>query len=201
MSIASPYSDDTVCVHQFAILRHGECAICGKRLSERVKAFKGRLLDGTCVIACENCKDNLSLPLGEFVFFRQESDIPNADTKLWRYQDFTKFVSLLDSRKLYFRRADAFDDPFEGARGFNFQKNTIYADKIKYLRITVRTRLQDAGISNPTDDEIEAELNKEIEALIKKQEDKRKDFYVSCWHENERESEDRRHREHFLSES
>jgi len=28
---------------------------------------------------------------------------------------FTKFVSLIDSRRLYFTRADKFDDPFEGS--------------------------------------------------------------------------------------
>lgn len=29
--------------------------------------------------------------------------------------DFTKFVSLIDSRRLYFTRVDKFDDPFEGS--------------------------------------------------------------------------------------
>jgi hypothetical protein len=39
----------------------------------------------------------------------------NEDILVWRYMDFTKFVSLLDSRRLYFTRADKFDDPFEGS--------------------------------------------------------------------------------------
>ncbi len=39
----------------------------------------------------------------------------NEDVKVWRYMDFTKFVSLLDSQRLYFTRADKFDDPFEGS--------------------------------------------------------------------------------------
>jgi len=39
----------------------------------------------------------------------------NEHVKVWRYMDFTKFVSLLDSRRLYFTRADKFDDPFEGS--------------------------------------------------------------------------------------
>lgn len=34
---------------------------------------------------------------------------------IWRYLDLAKFVSLLDSRSLYFCRADQFDDPWEGA--------------------------------------------------------------------------------------
>ena len=39
----------------------------------------------------------------------------NEDVKVWRYMDFTKFVSLLDSQRLYFTRTDKFDDPFEGS--------------------------------------------------------------------------------------
>jgi hypothetical protein len=44
--------------------------------------------------------------------FVQPED-PNI--KVWRYMDFTKLVSLIDSRRLYFTRADRFDDPFEGS--------------------------------------------------------------------------------------
>ena len=39
---------------------------------------------------------------------------PPQDAILWRYMDFTKFVSLLDSSSLFFSRADLLGDPFEG---------------------------------------------------------------------------------------
>lgn len=39
----------------------------------------------------------------------------NEEIKVWRYMDFTKLVSLLDSRRLYFTRTDKFEDPFEGS--------------------------------------------------------------------------------------
>ena len=39
---------------------------------------------------------------------------PPDDAVLWRYMDFTKFVSLLDKRALFFVRADKLGDPFEG---------------------------------------------------------------------------------------
>ncbi|MFA5922238.1 MAG: hypothetical protein WC856_13260 [Methylococcaceae bacterium] len=39
----------------------------------------------------------------------------NEIIKVWRYMDFTKFVSFIESRRLYFTRADKFDDPFEGS--------------------------------------------------------------------------------------
>jgi len=39
----------------------------------------------------------------------------NGEIKVWQYMDFTKLVSLLDSRRLYFTRADELEDPFEGS--------------------------------------------------------------------------------------
>lgn len=38
-----------------------------------------------------------------------------ARAKLWRFMDFTKYVSMLDHGALFFTRADRFADPFEGA--------------------------------------------------------------------------------------
>ena len=37
------------------------------------------------------------------------------DIPLWKYLDFTKFVSLLNSASLYFARADQLLDPYEGS--------------------------------------------------------------------------------------
>jgi hypothetical protein len=45
------------------------------------------------------------------VFEKPESE----KTKIWRYIDFTKFVSLLDRSALFFTRADRLGDPFEGS--------------------------------------------------------------------------------------
>jgi len=38
---------------------------------------------------------------------------PSDDTVLWRYVDFARFVQLLESRQLWFSRADQFEDPLE----------------------------------------------------------------------------------------
>ena len=40
---------------------------------------------------------------------------PPSGATLWRYLDFTKFVSLLDRSGLFFVRADKLGDPFEGS--------------------------------------------------------------------------------------
>ena len=39
----------------------------------------------------------------------------NSEIKVWRYMDFTKMISLIDTRRLFFTRADMFNDPFEGS--------------------------------------------------------------------------------------
>jgi hypothetical protein len=39
---------------------------------------------------------------------------PKDNTKIWRYMDFTKFVSLLDREALFFVRSDKLLDPYEG---------------------------------------------------------------------------------------
>jgi hypothetical protein len=39
----------------------------------------------------------------------------NLDATIWRYLDFTKLVSLLDTGRLFFAATSSFDDPFEGS--------------------------------------------------------------------------------------
>ncbi len=41
----------------------------------------------------------------------------NANAKIWRYMDFGKYVSLLETQLLYFVRVDRLDDHFEGTYG------------------------------------------------------------------------------------
>jgi hypothetical protein len=51
---------------------------------------------------------------------------PEGNVKLWRYMDFTKLLSVLENKSLFFTRADKFEDPFEGS----YPKANIEARKI-----------------------------------------------------------------------
>ena len=60
---------------------------------------------------------------------------------MWRYLDFTKFVSLLDRSALFFARTHTLDDPFEGsvttvneALSPRFYPNDRNRENIKYFR-------------------------------------------------------------------
>jgi len=98
------------------------------------------------------------------------SFIPPEDTtiKIWRYMDFTKFVAFLDSKSLWFTRADKFGDPFEGS----YPKMNISAiDEIQ----------------NISDEERPIVFN-----LIKDSSEVRRNWIhhvaINCWHMSEHES-------------
>lgn len=93
----------------------------------------------------------------------------HEDVKVWRYMDFTKFASLINSQRLYFTRPDMFDDPFEGslakrnAQRLDAVASTAPAAKVRLLTETVRRS---------------REIWKEARRYVA----------VNCWHMNDFES-------------
>lgn len=97
----------------------------------------------------------------------------NENAKIWRYMDFTKFVSLLDSSSLFFTRADKLGDPFEGS----YTKENLRLRKIAFKHA-------------PKD--MPEEVKK---AIVKALKPRRVLFrlitkltFINSWHENEYES-------------
>ena len=95
---------------------------------------------------------------------RQFHGPPPADAILWRYMDFTKFVSLLEKRALFFARADQLGDPFEGA---------IPINNIKSRYTSLKPKLSAKEIL------MYEHLRIELRRLT----------LISCWHESNHESE------------
>ena len=93
----------------------------------------------------------------------------NKSIKIWRYMDFTKFVSILDNGGLFFTRIDKFDDLFEGS----FSKGN------KRWRDIINSRFEDYRRQNNLD--ISGNAGEIVRNL-------RKWVYVSCWHQNDQES-------------
>ncbi len=85
---------------------------------------------------------------------------------VWKYMDFTKFVSLISSGKLFYCRADKFRDPYEGTYPIKNRE----ADDLMFAGIHPEHR---AGIAN--------QLYEHIKWT-------RQWTYISCWHINEFES-------------
>jgi hypothetical protein len=86
---------------------------------------------------------------------------------LWRYMDFTKFVSMLEGRSLFFARTDLMGDPFEGSL------TRAEAE----ARREFEERLRQAGEPMVLHGTVGPKVRAEIRNGI-----------VSCWHMNEVES-------------
>jgi hypothetical protein len=89
---------------------------------------------------------------------------PNENRTIWRYLDFTKFVSLLETQQLYFPRADQFDDPYEG---------TWSSEGVRWLR----NPQQNDGFPPHAS-----------EKLISFTDQMRREMFISCWTASEHES-------------
>jgi hypothetical protein len=89
---------------------------------------------------------------------------PPGNCTIWRYIDFTKFVSLLETQKLFFARADQFEDPYEG---------TWSSAGVRLLRDPAQNG------------DLPAQA---VEQLITYPKYLQKTMFISCWHASEHES-------------
>lgn len=99
---------------------------------------------------------------------------PDSTTKIWRYFDVTKFVSLLERRALFFSRGDQFRDPFEGS----WTKPDI---KLREQKKVTDLRTVNPGI---TDEEVAKALKQD--SLFYK--NIKRNSFINSWHFNETES-------------
>jgi len=101
------------------------------------------------------------VPAGQHPIFPQPGSL---DAKIWRYMGFTKFISMLEHKALYFCRDDRLGDPFEGSvPRANWEER--------------KSMLEEKG---------QKPFFHELAAKVRKSE--RKLRFVSCWHMNEQES-------------
>jgi hypothetical protein len=98
-------------------------------------------------------------------FFQPEND----DIRVWRYMSFTKLISLLESRCLYFSRADKLGDPFEGS----------------WPKINVAARFDISDDIPEKSRPAFLEAMKNVGQIFKAI---RQAIFLSCWHMNEYES-------------
>ena len=85
---------------------------------------------------------------------------------LWRYMDFTKFVSMLETCSIFFPRVDLLGDPFEGSLTRVEAKRRADFEQVASRRPAARVTPDGA-----------AKIRGEIQNSI-----------VSCWHMNAVES-------------
>ena len=88
----------------------------------------------------------------------------NENAKIWRFMDFTKFVSLLEKKALFFCNSEKIGDPFEGS----FSKKSI--EKMK---------------NHPFFKNVNSQF---FEQLSQTRRLMKKFHFLNCWHINDYES-------------
>lgn len=106
--------------------------------------------------AREEGLEKANYPEGRAEYYPPE----NINQPIWRYLDFTKFISMLDTKSIFFPTASSFSDKFEGA----------YSQGNREIRELLAKSKHSPGIT-PED---MAKLKEEVG--------------ISCWHANEYES-------------
>jgi hypothetical protein len=94
----------------------------------------------------------------------------NLDGKVWRYIDFTKYVSMLSTSSLFFVRADMLDDKFEG----KLTKQSLIDRRERYLEMLPKDAM---GLPLALEEMVSA-LDKQI----------RQSVGICCWHLSDFES-------------
>jgi hypothetical protein len=118
----------------------------------------------------------------------REYEVPPHAATLCRYMDFAKFVAMLKDQGLYFSRVDQLGDPFELAKGLKDRKPAWDEYNLNFYRRLLQN--PPAGFeSHYTDEQIEEAAHRLLNESYRAGEHQLLETCVSCWHENEGESE------------
>lgn len=103
---------------------------------------------------------------------------PEGNCKIVRYLDLIKFVSLIQTGKIYFARLDSFEDKYEGSiPEFSFK------DFRSWYENFTKTKLLDI---------IEGDVDEHVEKVVEEQKEATENFKklicVSCWNKFDSES-------------
>jgi hypothetical protein len=106
---------------------------------------------------------------------------PTPDATIWRYMNFTKFMSLLEEQALYLSRADHLGDSFESSFP---RANFDDLDKFQY---------HVPDVDKDTDPDLYEARRREIAEnnnrfFVEMSQEFGRSVFVNCWHEREHES-------------
>jgi hypothetical protein len=178
----------TIELRRLAYENHDNCVTCGYQFKTGDTSHLGYDKNGDVLYTCDKCSGNIIETGIRQYFTPRPYSLPALDSKLWRYMDFTKYVSMLSTNGLYFTRSDCFEDIFEGAKGLKKNKTKWDNYYLEFFRQAIKNppKGYDCQLS---DDEIVQQATKLLSDLETGGQANKKSVFVSCWHENEFESE------------
>lgn len=167
---------------------HDKCMLCGHTFLPVQTSILAKGQDGAYLTICDACKEKVEVlrSIGNNNHWPFES--PEPKTKLWRFMDLAKFVSLLSTRKLYFTRLSDFSDVYEGAVCSVKGKDNYEQQDHFIRRIVTAANLKGLGM-NLTEEEVEKKTEESRKNAEKNRRLMRDSTYVNCWSMNEVESE------------
>lgn len=166
----------------------GFCSNCKRKIIDDETIYVGYDAEGKHAAVCEDCKSIVKSLMLKRVHKDKEYKIPDPSTRLWKFMDLSKFLSLIQKSELYFRRADCFEDPYEGAKGIR-KKETEWDNAYKkFLVEAVKSTKQFTG-KEVSDEEAHNQSLKLLNKLKEGSKKIRTKSFVCCWHANEYESE------------
>ncbi|HEN3247622.1 TPA: hypothetical protein U5D40_000061 [Yersinia enterocolitica] len=167
---------------------HDYCMICNYEFKHLDTTHLGYGENNEPLYCCDNCANKIKEIAVRYSYSKRPFIIPPDNSCLWRYMDFTKYVSILSNKCLYFASADSFQDVFEGAKGLRNRKGEWDSYYLDFFRGAIKSAPNGHGL-NKSQSDIDEEAKRllfECETIGIKD---RKVSYISCWHENNHESE------------
>jgi hypothetical protein len=167
---------------------HEACSACGKFFREADAAHSGYRPDGAPVYVGDCCSFLIGETAARYRWSARPYEVPGSSASLWRYMDLAKFICLLRDKSLYFSRLDHLGDPWEGAKGERNNKQTWDDHYFRFFQDAIRNPPK-GYVCERTDEEINAEASRLLHEMELGGAYEQKTIYVSCWHENDAESE------------
>lgn len=164
------------------------CTNCGRRFRNGMCAHLGYDTERNPVVLCDDCAYLLSETVVRYHLTEPEYEKVSPESKLWRYMDLSKFLSMIGKKALHFASAESFEDIFEGAKGTLERKEKWDAFYLDFFREAIQTA---PGMKpeDLTDEYIEENTTRLLSELNANGNVQRKHTFISCWHCNELESE------------
>jgi hypothetical protein len=167
---------------------HDACSLCGRHFNDGETSHSGYDAESRPLYVGNCCASRIQETAARYRWTKHPYEVPSDDSSLWRYMDLAKFVSLLRDRSINFARADVLGDSWEGAKGARINKTIWDAHYLSFLQEMIRNPPEGYQCEK-SDEEVAAEANRLLEQLAVTGSLDLRRTYVSCWHENEIESE------------
>jgi len=145
-------------------------------------------MDRTPAVLCDDCAHLLSETVSRYYWVKPEYREFLPTTKLWRYMDLSKFISMIGKKKLHFASLESFEDIFEGAKGIADRKEKWDNFYLDFFRQAIQTApgMDPKDLTNEYIEKTAMRLLSQMEAGSNFE---RKSTFVSCWHYGQYESE------------